>query len=176
MDEILKNLQSPGWWFTAVFVAILVSLFAGFLNDRFNRWLSESWAWYRQRRAATLARKEREIEFLSREPVILTLYSSETVTFLVFTLLFLILTLLLMVWSQSMLSSPELAASFMNSHPGRIIWILTSMAMMFVLVLLATLISFITGIRLSVITQAYRRLYRRKFAEFERNTAPPEST
>lgn len=175
MDEILNYLQSPGWWFTTVFAAILVSLLAGFVKDLFNRWLSESWAWYRQRRAATLARKERVVEFLSREPTILSLYNSETTIFLIFSLFCLVLSILILVGTQSILASPELTLSFSKLGPlSRLIWTLMVVTTMLVFTLLAALTSFIFTSRAAVSTRASKRLYKRKFAEFERNAAPPE--
>lgn len=34
MEDIINNLKSPSWWFTAFFVAILASVIAGFLKDK----------------------------------------------------------------------------------------------------------------------------------------------
>ena len=108
MDEILNSLHSPGWWFTSVFVSILLSLVVGFLKDAVSRGLARSWVWYRKWRAATLSRKEREVEFLSREPAILTLYNNETAAVLMYTLLCLLLSILSLALMHSMFSSTEL--------------------------------------------------------------------
>src|SRR2546426_12469773 len=72
MDEILKNLGSPAWWFTGFFF-IIGALVVGYLKDRFIRWLARSSEWYRRRKAASLARKEEEIERLVSEPLVLIL-------------------------------------------------------------------------------------------------------
>ena len=39
MGNIANQLKDPSWWFTAFFVAILASVVAGFLKDKFEIWL-----------------------------------------------------------------------------------------------------------------------------------------
>ncbi len=40
MESIAGYIKDPGWWFSAVFVAIIASTFAGFLKDRIEKILS----------------------------------------------------------------------------------------------------------------------------------------
>lgn len=40
MEEIIKNISSISWWFGVVFVGVVVSLIAGYLKPRIDRWLA----------------------------------------------------------------------------------------------------------------------------------------
>lgn len=158
-----------------MFVGILASLIAGYVTNRIDQWLSRSSAWYRQRRAATLARKEREVEFLSHEPTILTLYNSETTIYLIVSLFFLVICILLLVGTQSILASPELTLSFTKlGSLSRLIWTFIVVTTMLVLTMMGAWTSFNFASRAAVSTRAYRRLYERKLGEFDRNEALKE--
>lgn len=175
MDEILTVLQSPATWVLLI-AGYVVTLVLGSLKDAASRWLARSSSSYRQWRATTLARKEREIEFLSREPTILTLYNIANTILLILSLCFIVFSILFLVGTQSVLASPELTLSFMKlASLNRIMWTLVVLINMFVFTLLAAFTSFLFAARWAVGTRAYRRLYKRRQAEFERNAAPPET-
>jgi hypothetical protein len=172
MDEILKQLQSPGWWFTVVFVAILVALLAGWLKDAGTRWLSRSSAWYRQWHAATLSKQEQELKFLAAEPAVLTLHLLHHMSALLFCFFFFGLFLFLPVWSVLIHSSPTFSSWFLYSPlPGTDpnAWISDYKVLIILLGGLALVSGFIGMSGISVGIRAYRRLYDRKKAEFERN-------
>jgi hypothetical protein len=67
MEAIKKLLRDPGWWVTAVFVGLIVSIIAGFLKDVIGRGLARSSStfdrWRQRRRRAFL----KEAEELSRD-------------------------------------------------------------------------------------------------------------
>lgn len=175
MDEILSYLQSPGWWFTTVFVAVLVSLLAGYVNNRIDQWLSRSSAWYRQWRASTLARKERELEFLSTEPSILTLRTIHAIVMFLYFVVFVLIYLLLPIWANAMLASPELDTDLFRLIPRDqpTLKRLTK-GMMLISGIVACFAGFRAMSLLALSVRAYKRLYDRKFAEFERNEAVKE--
>jgi hypothetical protein len=62
MEAINKLIRDPGWWVTAVFVGLIVSLIAGFLKDAIGSALARSSSrfrdWRQHRRAAFLKEAE----------------------------------------------------------------------------------------------------------------------
>ena len=167
MELILKYLENPPWWFIVIVGPVTIWAF-GILKDAVSRWLARSSSWYRQLKAQTLARKEREVEFLSSDPAILTLYNSETSTMLMYGLFFLLFFILSLVCIQSILSANE---GFLTLPPySRSIYMLEGVVLVIVSSLMTTVLGFISGVRIAVGARAYRRIYKRKLAEFERRS------
>lgn len=61
MERISTNLVDPVWWFTAVFVAIVASLIAGFARDWLTLWMAKRIGRFRDRRRSQLRKKARLI-------------------------------------------------------------------------------------------------------------------
>ncbi|WP_313080319.1 hypothetical protein [Pulveribacter sp.] len=73
MDQIITNIKDPSWWFSAFFIAIVASVFAGFLKDKIERYLSTLSAGIKSKRAASLAARKAIVDSLVEHPVFLTL-------------------------------------------------------------------------------------------------------
>ena len=69
MDAIVNNLKDPGWWFSAFFIAILASIIAGFLKDRIEKWLSDTFSSLRSWRERKEAERSQVIEALLADPM-----------------------------------------------------------------------------------------------------------
>ena len=100
MDEIVKNLSSPEWWFTAVFVGLLIGVVGGYLKPTIDRVLSRVSGWWRARVEAQHRAREEQLAELSRNPsaqILATLaelrFRSRTSQSLLLAALFLIMTL-----------------------------------------------------------------------------------
>ena len=73
MEPILKIIKDPTWWFTAVLIGMLVSLFASYLRD-FISWLaSKTSSALRVRRENRLEQEKLRIELLVSCPELLTM-------------------------------------------------------------------------------------------------------
>jgi len=64
MDAIANNLKDPSWWFSAFFIAIIASVIAGFLKERIEKWLSNTFSSLRSWRAKREAERNMVIEAL----------------------------------------------------------------------------------------------------------------
>ncbi len=80
LDAILNNLADPSWWFTAVFVAIIASLVAGYLQARVQRFIARTWSWYRGKRAEKFAARDRLSDRLASNADYLSLTMQRTNT------------------------------------------------------------------------------------------------
>ncbi|MBI3174938.1 MAG: hypothetical protein HYZ25_14530 [Chloroflexi bacterium] len=58
MIEILGNLNSPAWWFTAVVVAIIINLASSYLKEPLDNSLSKVSSWWRFRSEKQKAKDE----------------------------------------------------------------------------------------------------------------------
>jgi hypothetical protein len=72
MEAIAKNLSDPSWWFSALFVAIIASVIAGFLKDRVERMFSRVSDSFRRRRANELEVRNKTLEALVENPTYLS--------------------------------------------------------------------------------------------------------
>lgn len=165
MDEIFSLVQSPGWWFTTFVAAVLVA----FLKDAINRVLARSFVWYRQWRAAALSHQESEIEFLSRDPAVLTLYNLRAVILFLWAITLFLLFLLFVLAEGKISSSSSLPETMLN-HNTRTTFVRGTMI---VIALLTNLALFRFAARSVLCIRANSRLYDRRKAEFERNAGPP---
>jgi hypothetical protein len=73
MDGIKRLLSDPTWWFTAVIVGILASLFASYIRDAVSWLASRAFKLSRKRRDRRLAMEARRIDFLAGHPDLLIL-------------------------------------------------------------------------------------------------------
>ena len=166
MDEIIKQLQSPGWWFNIIIVVILGGVAVGFLKDAVARWLSRALDWKRQRKAATLSRQELEIEFLLEEPTLLTLhYIHAAVSYLLFFSSF-VGFLLIPVWTDSMFASPPSSNVLGLPVIDRHTWNLLMDVPTLILGVICGFWGFYSSSRLTVSLRAYRLLYIRRLDGF----------
>jgi hypothetical protein len=172
MDQILKALQDPLWWFNTFFVAILVALLGGWLKDATSRWLSRSSAWYRQRKVAALSRQEQELELLVAEPALLTLRIIHAVVALLMFFFCFGSFLFMPVWSELMHSSPAFSSWFLyrplpGTDPNA--WISMTKDLIILLGGMSFFMAYVAMSRLSACQRAYQRLYNnRKKARSER--------
>jgi hypothetical protein len=74
MDEIVKALKSPVWWFSACFVAILASLVAGYLKDWCSLGAASLSSRMRQRRRRQLRKDARLLRKLGKDRALLSAY------------------------------------------------------------------------------------------------------
>jgi hypothetical protein len=146
-----------------------------YLKDAVTRWLSRSWAWYRQRKSVTLARREQELEFLTAEPALLTLHFLHHMSYLLLCFLLFGLFLFIPAWADFMHSSPFFS-SWVHYSPLSETDPNALMSDMKLVTFPIAVFSFLTGFigmsGVSVGLHAYRRLYARKKADFERNPDP----
>lgn len=73
LDAIVANIKDPSWWFSAFFIAIVASVFAGFLKDKIERYLSSISAHIKNHRAKSISARKEIIESLVEHPVFLNL-------------------------------------------------------------------------------------------------------
>ena len=71
MDAIARLFKDPTWWFTAVFIAILASLFASYLRDGISFLTAKTSSSLQARRIARLTREQKRIDFLVSHPNII---------------------------------------------------------------------------------------------------------
>jgi hypothetical protein len=71
MDSIIRQLQDPGWWFTAVFVGTLISVASPFLYDGLSAIASRFSAAVKERRRLRLERRARFVALLVAHPNLL---------------------------------------------------------------------------------------------------------
>ena len=64
MDKILINLRDPSWWFSTFFIAIIVGILAGFLKDKFDRWLAKIFSTLRAKQTLKSQQRKEIIEIL----------------------------------------------------------------------------------------------------------------
>ena len=170
MDEILKIFQNPPWW-----VLIILAWIFGSLMEKANRGLARSWVWYRQRRGTSLAQTEQKLELLVAEPHLLTLHTIHSVIFFLHFIAISLMFMLLPIWTDAIYSSPELATDFLGQRSiDRNTWMPVLKILMPLTGITASVAGFLAGAHSSFSVRAYTRLYKRKKAEFERNTAPTQ--
>ena len=71
MNAIINNVKDPSWWFSAVFVAIIASIFAGFLKERLEKWLGITFSIWKNKRLQNEEARARIIEALLADPLYL---------------------------------------------------------------------------------------------------------
>jgi hypothetical protein len=67
METIKKLIEDPGWWVTAVFVGLIVSVIAGFLKDAISNTLATSSSRFRHYRDDKRSKFLHEANKLSRD-------------------------------------------------------------------------------------------------------------
>jgi hypothetical protein len=116
MNRIFENLQDPSWWFTAIFVAIIVSVFAAYLKEVLSKFLSHFSTRINKWRQKRKWRNYRVAIITGRDPALL-LISVVWIIFMfqvwVFMGLFLIL---LPVYVDVSINRPELFFKFGSSE------------------------------------------------------------
>lgn len=163
MDEILKDLHDPRWWFTAILIAILVSILAGFLKDATSRWIARYSDWYRKRRAATLARREFQLEMLVSNPNLLSAHNSFTITRLLMFVMMSAVFLYMPIFIE--LSFSGQSPYFAKSRPADFTLMNSALRTFFMLVgIVCTCLGYSAMSSLAVTSRAYRELIRRHLA------------
>lgn len=71
MESIIKQLEDPGWWFTAIFVAIVISVFSSYIRDWISLGLSRVSTSIRQKRAKRTEHETKRINLLTSNPHLL---------------------------------------------------------------------------------------------------------
>lgn len=110
MEEILKDLASPGWWFTALVVAIIASVAAGFAKDAASVWLASASSWYRRRRAVAIARHRRRVDALASDAALLAVDTIRAVNLSVWFLFASVIFFALPLWTDATLASARFAS------------------------------------------------------------------
>jgi hypothetical protein len=68
MESIITHLSDPGWWFSTVLVAIIVSIIAGFLKDRISQLIGHTSRRFSEWSKRRKEQQEKLIETLSENP------------------------------------------------------------------------------------------------------------
>lgn len=68
MQHIVEFTKDPGWWFSAVFIAILAAVLAAYIKDWFGNFLSALSLRYRTRRRNKLRKSALTIRNIARDP------------------------------------------------------------------------------------------------------------
>lgn len=79
MNRITEHLTDPGWWFTAVFVAVLVSLAAAFLKDALLTALAKVSKYYRTRKKQRDEEVEKQVNLILNDPILFILSYSKII-------------------------------------------------------------------------------------------------
>jgi membrane protein implicated in regulation of membrane protease activity len=117
MNKILENMNDPSWWFTALFVAIIASLFAAYFKDFLNIVLVRVSGRYRRWRNMREAKNQAWVEATANDPTLL-LISLLYVILNFMGLIFLIFIFMFYpIWTELMIASPKFA-SWMFSTPS----------------------------------------------------------
>ncbi len=84
MDTISKLLSDPAWWFTAIFIAIVINLLSTYLRDFIDRIFSKLSRKYRLRTIKKDKEGEQLAVHLANDPTMLVMYSVTMVYYMVF--------------------------------------------------------------------------------------------
>jgi len=104
MNSIIMNLSDPGWWFTAVFMAIVASVIAGFLKDKIAEFLGNTFSGLRRWREEKKAQRDKIIEAMISNQIYFTIALFVVVLKSIF---FLLLTMLYTTWPILMVNIPQ---------------------------------------------------------------------
>jgi hypothetical protein len=85
MDKIVDNIKDPSWWFTAVLVAIIASLFAAYAKDYLGKSLSRISDSYRMRREKQKNTEELLAHNIASDPHLVTvIFCMSVIHFVIF--------------------------------------------------------------------------------------------
>src|SRR6266446_4030807 len=73
MATVSELIRTPEWWFTVIFVGLLVSLIAAFLKDWISIGLAKVFQTYRGYYVRMKEREERELHWLVENPSLLAI-------------------------------------------------------------------------------------------------------
>ena|SRR5436853_64710 len=152
MDDILKNLQDPSWWFTVWVAGIIIAFGCGLLITPTERKLATISSWYEARSAIRRARREAAVTALATNPQYLTiayLRVLETMLFCLGTFLALVLLHVKLLTAQQETYRLYVAPEFLPEG----YWIVVGG----VLTLGLLVIGYRAGKRLSVVGAAVRK-------------------
>lgn len=65
MNQIISSIKDPAWWFTAVFIGIIVSVFAAFIKDFIQGFFAKISSRSREKQAKRLLCRLKRIEILA---------------------------------------------------------------------------------------------------------------
>ncbi|WP_172146444.1 hypothetical protein [Pseudomonas tumuqii] len=147
MESIAAYIKDPGWWFSAVFVAIIASIFAGFLKDNIEKLLSNIFTGLKAWRATREERRRIIIESLLKDKMyfVISLFRA-AIGVTIFTLF----TLIYMSAPIFLSTAPASSTIFSAEDIRHVIWnIITP-----ILGLLNITISYKTATRMSIVFEA----------------------
>lgn len=68
MNGVINNIKDPSWWFTAVIVAIIASLFAAYIKDLIGRGIASLSGKYRKRKEEQQEREKKLVADIADDP------------------------------------------------------------------------------------------------------------
>lgn len=79
MENILKFLHDPAWWFSAFFIAIVASIIAAFAKDFINRSIAKVSNRYRVRKTRKDEERRERIQLTASDPALVIMAHTDTV-------------------------------------------------------------------------------------------------
>jgi hypothetical protein len=73
MEDIISNLRSPSWWFTAVLIGVIASVTSAFIKDYLERKLGVFLAWSQHKRDSLKQERQRILDKWSSSESLLTI-------------------------------------------------------------------------------------------------------
>ena len=150
MESILRYLQDPGWWFTAVFIALIVAVGGGFIRERLvYPMLAALSTRFKKRNATRALARENATAALAANPEYLILtFLCATCVLVVVAIGFVLLTFLALF--------PQVAPSMQTEEAVKVRDGIHSVTLIFSLFLLAGIGARVLS-RLSLAMAAYKR-------------------
>jgi|KBSMisStaDraftv2_1062788.scaffolds.fasta_scaffold39592_4 spore maturation protein SpmA len=150
MDAILNNLRDPSWWFTAIFVTIIVGVAAGFLKEKTESVISSLSSRYKYWASSRAEARATVVRLLAGNPQFLLLTYISVVVGLLIHVVAVILYLVTLLFFDA---APHEAVA--GDARGFMIW----KVLMPFLGAVATYVGFRATARLSLVNRALK-LYR----------------
>ena len=83
MQHIKEFIKDPGWWFSAVLIAILAAVLGAYIKDWFGNFLSMLSLRYRTRRRNKLRKSARTIRNIARDPGYMVFFAVRQTTLMI---------------------------------------------------------------------------------------------
>jgi amino acid transporter len=166
MENILRNLKDPSWWFTVVIVGLLIAIFGAPLRLILFKLLSLLSSQMRQKWERYKQKVERKVDWILSDSRILMLHSVMTLVYLIaFTVSF------LTVVSFAILISLKTYMKIQISLTEGI-WLLVMILMFLIMVILS---GFSSHRNITLCMKAYDR-YRKKEKQLKLTSETPQNS
>ena len=73
MDSIYRLVTDPAWWFTAIFIGLIIAVVGGLITTPLQRWFGTVFTGYKSRAAASRAEREALIKAFSENATFLVI-------------------------------------------------------------------------------------------------------